>query len=89
MFRKLLLAIRVLKRGEELRHAATWKTVGAATAALTIVLPDALNFACQVTAVCFDLTPVQMNETASAIAHTGVGLFILYTIFGTSKKVGL
>ena len=86
---KLWLAVKVLRKGEELQHAATWKTVGAATAALTVVLPDAFNALCVWANVCLNLSAVQIDGLAGAIANVGVGLFVLYTILGTSKKVGV
>lgn len=82
-------ALRVLRRGQMLRNPGTWKTVSAATTALAVVLPDILKLSCEVTSVCLDLAPGEINSVAAGIANVGVGLFILYTIFGTSEKVGL
>lgn len=87
--KKLWLAISVLRKGRELSNAAVWKTASAATAAIAVVLPDTLSLVCSLSGYCLDLTPSQINETAAGFANVGVGVFLLYTIFGTSKKVGL
>lgn len=82
-------AFKVLRRGQVLRHAETWKTVSAATTAVAVVLPDALKLLCGLAGVCIDLSPGEINQVATSVANVGVGLFLMYTIFGTSEKVGL
>ena len=81
-------ALKVLRRGQILRHAGTWKTVSAATTALAVVLPDALSLTCDVTSVCLQLSNSEVNQLATGIAQLGCGLFVMWTIFGTSEKVG-
>ena len=86
---KFVTIFRVLKRGQKLAHAGTWKTASALTAAIAFVLPDALMLACDFAGLCLDLTPGQINQTAAGLGQLGAGVFVLYTIFSTSDKVGL
>lgn len=85
----LWLALSVLRRGHALQNPGTWKTVSAATTAIAVVLPDTLKLLCEMSGVCIDLSPGELNQVATSIANVGVGVFILYTIFGTSEKVGV
>lgn len=84
----ILTAFRVLKRGQRLAHAGTWKSASALTAALAFVLPDVLALGCDL-GVCLDLSTTQVNQTAAGLGQLGAGIFVLWTIFATSDKVGL
>lgn len=85
---KLFLIFGVLRKGRRLANVEVWKTASALTAALAVVLPDALSLACNF-GVCLDLTAGQINSTAASLGGIGSGLFILWSVYATSDKVGL
>jgi hypothetical protein len=82
MFEKFRLLVAVLRHGEELTHADTWKNRQVAASALLALLGALAPF------LPFEASQEDLLAVAGGLAALG-GLLNAYLVVATSRRVGL
>lgn len=83
-------AINVLRVGQKLRNAETWKKKQALTAALFSLLSSAVGIALFLGyPIPIPTDPASLEGIASLLSMVGFGLFQLWSTFATTESIGL